>query len=150
MPAYSRKLSKGVRWYYSGQYLGNRYFSRAIYLTKGEALKAERIRRNEIDEEIRLPKSEMRLKDLMDKRLDYIQLNKSNDYYKENRRYFRKALESWGNIPVTEVNRSMVNDLLMSEAKRLKKAGKSNYKVNSMIRSLKALFNWGIRIFDLN
>ena len=44
----------------------------------------------------------------------------------------------------------MVNVLLIAESKRLMKAGKTNYKVNAMLRALKALFNYGIRIYDLN
>ena len=35
MPAYKRTLAKkGLRFYYQGQYLGTRYCSKAIYLTK--------------------------------------------------------------------------------------------------------------------
>jgi len=49
-----------------------------------------------------------------------------------------------------EITKAMVNDLLMKEARRLKREGKTNYKVNAMLRSLKALFNYGIKVYDLN
>ena len=83
MPAYSRKLSRGVRWFFSGQYLGEKYHSKAMYHTKGECLKAERERLQELDRKQRYP-NKMMLLDLINNRLDYLQLNKSKDYYKEN------------------------------------------------------------------
>ena len=92
----------------------------------------------------------MKLVDLMDKRLDYLKMNKSNDYYEENKRYFKKALSLWGSdLNVEEITRKDVNDLLMAEARRCKKIGKSNYKVNAMLRCMKALFNYGIRVYEM-
>lgn len=150
MGCYKRQLAKGVRFFYSGQYLGTKYFSKAIYLTKRECEKAERAKRDELDEEARRPKNEMALLALCEKRLDFLQATKSVFYYKENQRYFKKAVESWGNISARDISKQMVFELLMAEASRLKKSGKSNQKANSMIRSLKALFNWGNKIYDLD
>ena len=151
MGVYRRKLKRGVRFYFSGQYLNVKYFSRAIYKTKQEASRAERARRNEIDEQARNPVNDMTLLELTNRRLDHIQTSKSIDYYKENRRYFRKILAVWGKgINVSQITKAMVNDLLIAEAKRLKKSNRSNHKVNSLLRSLKALFNYGIKVYDLN
>lgn len=149
MGVYKRKLKKGIRWRFGGQYLGVKYFSKAIYYTRQNALKAEREKINEIEMELINPKIEMKLRTLMEKRLDYLFATKSQDYYKENRRYFRKALSVWGDIEIRQVSKQMVNDILLGELKRLEFSGKSNHKVNSMLRSLKALFNWGNKIYDL-
>ena len=148
MGAYIRKLKRGEFWFYSGMYLGVLYHSKAIYHTKKEALQAERKRRDEIDFKARFP-NKMFLKDLIEKRLAHIEQTKSKDYYKENKRYFDKALEAFGNIEVDNITKQMMNELVASEGKRLKGNGKSNFKVNSMIRSLKALFNWGNKVYDL-
>lgn len=150
MGQYKKKLKKGVRWFYSGQYLNVKYHSKAIYLSKAECAKAERYKLNEIDEQVRNPTPDMKIKTLMEKRLDEIQTKKSKDYYRENRRYFKKALDAWGNPNVSEITKPMVNDLLLAEATRMKREGKSNYKVNAMLRTLKALFNYGGKVFDIN
>lgn len=150
MGTYRRKLKKGYRWYYSGQYLNIKYHSRAIFLSKQECAKAERGRLKEIDEQVRNP-GRMKLFDLMQNRLDELQTKKSRDYYKENKRYFRKVIAEWGrDVYTDEITKAMVNQLLQKEAKRLKRAGKSNHKVNSMLRALKALWNYGARIYDLS
>lgn len=148
MPAYKRKLRKGERWYYSGQYVGYRYHSKCIYLTKREALKAERKHLAKLDKKVRNPQY-MTLKELTEKRLEHLS-SKSKDYYKENKRYFDKALEVWGDCDINLITKAMVNELLKSEADRLKDSGKSNHKVNAMLRCLKALFNFGIKVYDLD
>jgi len=150
MPIYARKLSRGIRYWIKGQHLGQKYHSKAIYHSKAEAKRVEADKIKEIEERARQPFIDINLIDLCNDRLDFIKLKKSNDYYKENQRYFKLILNEWGDIPVSKIARKMVNDLLMKEATRLKKSGKSNHKANSLIRSLKALFNYGIRIHDLS
>lgn len=145
MGQYKRKLKKGYRWYYSGQYLGEKYHSKAVYHSKTECAKAERAELLKLDERSRSPINDIFLKDLMNERLDVIKIKMSHDYFKENKRYFKKVLQEWGNIKVSGVTKPMVNALLLKESKRLKKNGKTNHKVNSMLRSLKALFNYAIR-----
>jgi integrase len=147
---YKRKVKKGERWFFSGQYLGQKYFSRAIYLTKQEAKRAERARINEIDEEQKKKKTEITLFDLMEHRLDFLQTNKSVVYYKENKRYFKIALDIWGrDRPASSITKKEANDLFLTVAKRLKEDKKQNYSVNAMQRCLKALFNYGIRFYEL-
>lgn len=153
MGCYQRNLRKGKRWYFKGQYCRLAYFSRAIYLTKQEAKKAERDKLKELDEFARNPRkaSDPTLFTITEKRLDFIKLNKSKFYYTENRRFFRKAIQMWGkDTPVSQITREDINNLLMAEAKRLKDQSKSNHKVNALIRSLKALFNWAIDTYDLD
>jgi integrase len=150
MGQYRRKIKKGERWYYSGQYLGQKYFSKVIYLTKQEAKKAERAHIDGIDERMRRPKPETTLFELCEARLDFIEQNKSNFYYVENKRFFKKIIDHCGsNRAVGDITRKEINELLAIEAKRLKVEKKSNHKINSLIRCLKALFNYGIKSYDL-
>jgi integrase len=149
-PVYARKLSKGIKYWYSGQYLGVRYHSKAIYLTKKEAKTAEAYRIKQIDEEQRNPVKDIKLIDLCNERLDHIQLKKSKAYYTDTRNYLKKAIDDFGDKYVSEITRKMVSDLILKEAQRLKQSGRTYHKLNAMIRSLKALFNFGIRLYDLN
>jgi integrase len=149
-PCYKRGLAKNVRWYFRIRHLGFNFTSKAIYLTRKEAQVAEREKLKELEEELRRPKSAMMLKTLMEKRLDYLQGQKSNDYYKENKRYYKKLLHKVGDIQANQVRKEAIHELMMFESNRLKKMGCTNHKANSMLRSLKALFNWGNKIFDLD
>lgn len=132
-------------------YLGVLYHSKAIFLTKRECLQAERERREEIDYKQRHP-NELYLKDLIDKRLEQLETQKSKIYHRENKRYFKRALDYWGNVKVGQVTRAMVDSLLMDEAKRLKEEGRKNggVTINKMLRSLKALFFYGIKVHELD
>jgi len=114
-----------------------------------EAKKAEAERLAEVDERMRNPGS-LPLFELFHERLDYLQTKKSADYYKENKRYFKKCLGEWGNVAADQVTKKMVTDLLLKEAKRFQKQGKTNFKVNSLLRSLKAAFNHAIKTHDLD
>jgi integrase len=150
MGIYKRKLTKGLRHYYRGQYLGIKYHSQAIYHTKQEAKRAEAIRINEIEEQKKNPVNDMYLVEFLNKRLDYIKIKLSEKYYKENHRYFKKLVAFAGDIPTSQVTKKMINELLMKEAKRFQKEGKDNFKVNDMIRCLKAAFNYGKRELELS
>ena len=162
MGVYKRKLSKGQRFYFRGQYLNVKYCSQAIYHTKQEAQKAERVKLEEIDREARCPTKDMYLIKLLEDRLDYLKLKKSNDYYKENKGYFRKLLafareyfaeqpkrKAVEDVMASDISRSMIHRLLMDEAERLLDSGKGNYKVNSMLRSIKAVFNYAVSVHEL-
>ena len=82
MPAERIKTKFGFRWRYRGQYQGIQYRSPSIYATKQGALLAEKRHVLEIDEELKNPKKDMKLLDLMTFRLDQLQLKKSKKYYK--------------------------------------------------------------------
>jgi integrase len=147
---YRRKIKKGIRWYYSGQYLGQKYHSRAIYLLRAEAMKAERKYITALDEEIRNPQNDMALMELMNSKLDELKLKKSKTYYKENRRYFKMFYDYVGDVKVSDVTKPQINNFLADFSKDLLFRGKTNYKVNSCLAILKTLFFHGIRVYDLN
>ena len=150
MGQYKRKLKKGVRWYYKGQYQGLSYNSNAIYLTKAECARVERETLRKLDKQIRQPVQTMTLRELMSSRLDELETKKSEGHYKINRAHYKKALAAWGDIDVREITKAMVNDFMIQEAKLAKKEKVTNYRVNAMLRSLKALFNFGIKVHDLD
>lgn len=150
MGVYKRKLAKGIRWYYSGQYQGQKYFSKAMYLTKIECQKAEREKLIELERNIDKPQNEMMLVDVMNARLDEIKANHSYHYYKENQRYYKMLLEQVGNISVTAVSKAQINTFLLEYSKNLRGRGRTNHGANAMLRSIKALFNYAIRIFDID
>ncbi len=150
MSCYKRSLKRGLFFFYSGQYMGVKYHSKAIYRKKSECERAERQRKAEIEEEVKNPGEEILLVDLCNERLDLIKLKYSAEYYKETKRYLKKLTEHLPrDTPVTRVTRADINRLVMKEAERLKKKGKGFYKVNSMIRILKALFNYGLKNHNL-
>jgi integrase len=150
MGCYKRSLKKGIRWYFSGQYLNQKYFSKAIYLSRAECSKAERIRLDELDKQARKPENDMFLKDLFLYRLDAIKLSRSNYYYLENRRYFKMFLDFTGNKPVNKISKADVYKFLMKFSSDLKLKGKDNWKANACLRSLKAAFNEAIDIHEID
>ena len=151
MGVYKRKLKKGIRWYFSGQFQCQQYFSKAIYLTKAECQKAERERLQEIEAEIDAPQpeNEMLLVDVMSTRLDEIKANHSTYYYYENQRYFKMLVQHVSDIPVSSVTKAEINSLVLAFSKDLRLRRKTNHKANAMIRSLKAFFNYAITIYDI-
>lgn len=149
MGQYKRKLKKGERWFYSGQYLGVKYFSKAIYLTKQEAKNAERKHITDLDEQARNPHHrEINLLYLINERLDEIKIKRSKTYYRMSRAYFIKLVTHTGNVPVHTISRETLHKLFEKEANRLKAAGKTNHKLNEFIRVVKALFNFGIKVYE--
>ena len=152
MAQYYRKLSKGIRWFYKLSYNGTVYRSKCIYLSKSEAKRAEADKYKELDEKHRFPelKEDMKLADLITKRLAELKTKKSQSYHKDNKIYLYQLLDYLGNIWIVDITRSDVNNFLLSVADRFKKNGKSNYTPNAMLRVYKALFNYGIDTFNLN
>ncbi len=152
MPAQKRKLKKrGERWRYLGSFNGIKYCSKSIYLTKKQAQDAEREYLRDLQNKIVSIHTDMKLIDLANYRLDFIKETKSADYYKENKRYMKKLIDFFGTeVMVSKIRKSDIIDLVELEARRLKKANKGNFKVNAFIRSLKALFFYGIRRKDLD
>lgn len=149
MAQYRRKLKRGELWWFKFDYNGKTYHSKAIYKSKNDAKKAESDKLSEVAEQVSSPVG-MTLYDLCERRLDDIKLIRSNFYYKENRRHFKKALDFFGRGRAVEsITRMEIGDFLTMEAKRLKSKGKTNHKLNSMIRCIKALFNYGIKSCDL-
>ena len=150
MGVYKRKLAKGIRWYFSGQFQGQKYFSKATYLTKTECQKAEREKLIEMEQNIDKPQNEMILVNVMSARLDEIKANHSYYYYKESQRYYKMLIQQVGNVPVASVTKAQINRFLLDYSKKVRGRGRTNHCTNAMLRSLKALFNYAIRIFDVD
>lgn len=149
MGQYPRKLKKGVRWFYSGQYLGQKYFSKAIYLSKKECKDAERNKITDLDQQARNPVKTVFLVDLANERLDLIKATKSKAYYQDTRRYFKILTDALGDLEVSQVKKSALVQILLDAGKELQVRDRGNYRVNAMIRTFKALFNHAIEFYDL-
>lgn len=147
---YRRKVKKGLRWLYKGQYLNQKYHSGAIYLTKKECAQAERKKIEELDRKARSGDNDITILSLFTKRLDNIRTNQSKKYYEENRRYFKKFLEFIKKKMVSEVKKADAHEFLTDFSRELKAEGKDNFKVNSCLRILKAAFNEAIDIHEVD
>ena len=143
-------MKKGDRWFYSGQYLGYKYHSRAIYHSKSDCLKAEREKLSELDKMALSNSNDMALLELFNLRLDNIKANKSLKYYEENRRFYKQFLDFTGHVSVSEVSKPQVYKFLTDFSKELRNRGRGNWKVNSCIRVLKAAFNEAINIYEID
>jgi integrase len=152
MAQYQRKVKAGLRWFYKFDYHGNTYRSMTIYLTKSEAKKAEGVKFEEVTTQERNPtqKPFLSLLEAINERLDYVEIKKSKDYYKDNKRYYTILLNEIGDIPIDEVKKSHIEDLLLRTSKKQKAAGNDNYAINGMLNVYKALFNYIIDKHDLN
>lgn len=151
MAQYSRKLKKGIRWWYKFDYDSITYSSKCIYLTKNEARKAENAKYGEVSAKERgiAQKPILSLQEAINERLDYVEIKKSKDYYKDNKRYYKILLERTGDIPIHEIKKSQIEDLLLEKSKKQKECGLDNYVVNAMLNIYKALFNYTINKHDL-
>jgi integrase len=149
MPAYKRKVKKGLRWRFIGSYLGVWYCSKAIYLTKKEALEFERAKIAEIDKNIRNPGNDIALSELFKHRLDYLELTRNREYFKDNRRLCRQIIEEWGDISASEVSKRMVVDLVLKEVRRCKSAGLGSSRPNQLLKVVKASFGYASRQLGL-
>jgi len=150
MGCYQRRVKKGARWRFVGSYLGKQYASKSIYLTKREALDAEREHIRQMDEEARRPKKEIMFVDFLNARLDHVKASKSYFYYKENKRYLKILFDCVGNVPVSEVTKLHISGILEGYSAYLKRRQKTQHKVNAMLRIFKATFFYGINLFDLD
>lgn len=139
MPCYSRKLAKGIKWYYKFDLNGVTYHSKCIYDTKTEAKKAEAKAMVELKKG---PDSSIALSEAIKERLDYIKLVKSEKYYIDSKRYLESFYNSLGyDLLITDITEKHISEYLMKFANELKSKGKKNYSVNASIRCLKAFFN---------
>lgn len=151
MAQYSRKLKRGIRYWYKFDYNNKTYFSKAIYLSKSEAKRAENIRYEEVSRQARNPseKPNLSLLEAINERLDLLKAKKSEKYYKENKTYYSDFLKTIGNVPMNSITRKAINDFLFKVASNAKVKGNDNYGVNYMLNLLKALFNYAIESHEL-
>jgi len=150
MGVYKRKLAKGIRWFFSGQFQGQKYFSKAIFLTRAECLVAEREKLAEMERNIDKPQNEMMLVEIMNARLDEMKANQSKKYYQETQRYYKMLIEQNGNLQVEKVTKVQVNRVILNYSKQLKRKGQTNHCANAMLRAYKSLFNYAISMYDID
>lgn len=148
MPVYSRKISTGFRFFYKFGFNGIVFRSKAIYLSKNEAKKAESSKYTEVTKQASNPslKPKFALSDIMNDRLSVIKAKKGIKYYKATKSQFKRLLQHIGNIPTNEVKREMIENFLDKESINQQKNENDNYAVNSMLRSYKALFYYAIDV----
>ena len=151
MAQYPRKLKRGVRWFYKFSFNGQLYRSKAIYLNKLDAKKAELEMFKEVENKAGKvsDNSNMLLLDLINERLDFVKATKTNKYYIESRHYLKILLDHFGNISVQNITKGAIQKLFIEQSKIQKKRKRDNYVVNAMIRTYKALFFYGINYHDL-
>lgn len=146
MGQYSRQLQKGKRFFYKFDLNGKTYRSKAIFLSKAEAKKAEAQALQDADYLQRNPNKsqEISLLQAVNERLDYVLVRKTKSYYNDNKRYLRIAFQRFGDVSISTIKRGDIEYLLQAEIKR------GSYTVNAILRCLKALFNHAIDSHDLD
>lgn len=152
MSQYLRNLKKGNRWWFKFSYQNKIYFSKAIYLSKIEAKRAEHEKYEIVSNQARNPsqKPVLGLLEAMNERLDYIKIKKSKAYYRENKRYYSSLYNSFGNRQIEQISNIDITNFLLQMSKRLQLQGKGNYSVNAALRIYKALFQMMIKNHNLD
>lgn len=151
MAQYSRKLSKGFKWWYKFDFNGKSYFSQAIYDTKSEAKKAEYDLYTQLNEKLKHPEEEhITLFQAINERLDNVKVKKTLEYYKDSKRYCQKLLEHFGDIEIKAIRRKDMNKFLNSISEEYQSIKKDNYGTNAMLNACKAVFNYAIDNYEIN
>jgi integrase len=147
MPQYKKKLKRGERWYYRFSFQGIIYRSNAVYLSRLEAKKAETQKFREVETGLGQVKTDkdIFLLDLINERLDYLKVAKSEKYFIENRHYLKILYEYVGNIKIQIISRGDIQKLLLEQSKKQKLQNNDNYSINAMLRAFKSLFFYGIK-----
>ena len=151
MPVYSRKLSKGVKFFYKFDFNGRTYYSKCIFLSKKEANQAERERYNDLDEERRFGKQDkpLMLKSVIDDRLKFLKVKYSEKHKEDSEYYLNLFLDFIGDNEIRSISRKEIEDFLLDYSESLKKEGVDNYQVNAALKTIKSLYNYIIDSYDL-
>ena len=133
-------FQKGKGWRYDFTLTGNRH-TKAGFKTKAKAKKAEAKRK----EEISSPKTETiqtdtTFLDLANKRLDYLKTHNSMAHYQDNVYRVRRWIKLWNDLNCNEITSDSIEEYLLN---RLDET--SSFTVNSDLKNLRALFNFGIK-----
>lgn len=139
MSVYSMK--KG--WRYDFTLKGIRY-TEAGFKTKREAKQAEALKREKLSKppepiSMQTTPTDMAFLDLVNKRLDYIQIYNSERHYIDQVSMSKKWIKQWGRLQCSEITMDMIQRFLFKRAKET-----SGYTANKTLRSLKALFNFAL------
>jgi len=129
---------KGKGWRYHFKYLKVRY-TKAWFKTKKEANKAEAEYKNLLKNPPSLIQTETDtiFLDLINKRLDYMQVYHTKHHYDDCRQMAARWVEKWGDMENSSITRGMIQEWVIVRNKV------SAYVANKEIRHLRALFNWG-------
>lgn len=135
----SEYFIKGKGWRYDFTLKGIRYTG-AWFKTRSEAKQAEAARK----EEIKNPTPEetqigMGFLELVNRRLDHVQVYSSEGQYKDYTYMARKWAQKWGELNCQAISIDMLQAFIFERNKV------SPYTANQELRYLKALFNFGIK-----
>jgi integrase len=136
-------LVKGKGWRYDFIRNKNRY-SEAGFKTKREARHAEAKRREEIENPVLVSENvttptDMVFLELVNRRLDYVQAYSSERYYTDHYYMARRWIKQWGRLNCNDVSADKIQSFVLKRARAV-----SAHTGNKELRSLRALFNFGI------
>jgi integrase len=140
-------LVKGKGWRYDFTLRGTRHTG-AGFKTKREARKAEAEERKEANRPRQIQLGQWKEKipidmpflDLVNRRLDYIQAHNSERYYRDSLYYARRWVKEWKGLNSSEVTNEMIEAYLLKRSFET-----SAYTANKELRSLRAMFNFGMK-----
>jgi integrase len=92
----------------------------------------------------------MKLSDLMEERLKDIKIKKSRLYYRRNYYYFQALLSHFGDQDVSRITKAQMASFLQAIALSARDNERTNAGVNYALRCYKALFNYGLKVFELD
>ena len=152
MSQYKRKLKKGDKWYYKFSFQSKTYFSSCMYFTKQQAKKAEINRYLKVQYEALNVNAttDIYLSELIEKRLKVLSSTRSKKYLRQNQDHFREFQSYFGNVLISKISKASIIDFLVEKSNLMKAKNKTNHTVNSKLRTLKALINFGIDNLELN
>jgi len=131
---------QGKGWRYHFRYKGKRY-TKAWFKTKTEARQVMVEHQNELKNpkpETRTP-TDITFIDLVNKRLDYVQVYNTERHYKDYRYMARRWVKNWDNLLCSQITRDMVQQFIIKRSRSSSDTG------NKEIRYLRATFNYGKR-----
>jgi len=144
MPQYSRKLSKGIFWFYQFDYNGKTYKSKTIFNSKQEAKQAEAQSYQNVIYRQKYPSQsqDIEMKQAINERLDYVRVRKSISYYSDSKRYLSILYQQFNSV--REVTKSDIERILQEQVSR------GTHVTNAILRAFKAFFNYTIQNYDLD
>lgn len=134
---------KGKGWRYDFILKGIRH-SEAGFKTKTEARQAESKRREEIDNPVlnatmlETP-TDMDFLELVNRRLDHVKAYNSDRYYADHKYMAKRWIRKWGKMRCNEILPTMIQSYVIQRARDV-----SAYVGNAELRSLRAMFNFGL------
>ena len=136
----STYLQTGKRWRYDFTLNGKRC-TQAGFTTKREAQKAEANRKEEV---LKPPQcvetqTDTGFLELVNKRLDIIKVYNSERYYTNHLYLAKRWVRQWGKLSCQEITTDVIQQFL------IRRSEISPHTANTELRSLRALFNYGIK-----